>query len=199
MMIPLPGDYRYTIRRGEETIAIEEEKLEPRRLSGLRRSADGVARYEAEADLDRSGMVRRVSVRYRRGPFARDAAYEVGEDFMRGSVSAMAGRTVVAVKLGRFREVDADLMLFRALTLAHVRERGQERWTGKVAVIDPATLVAASVKQSCRQRGVDPSRWLYEPRMSDWEEIDLDADGRITHRHDSRGFSASLDSFAAAR
>ncbi len=194
-MIPPAGEYRYTLRRGGETVAIEEATLSPSRLRGVRQAADGITRYEVDADLDEGGTVRRVALKYRRGPFARDAAYEAGEEFLRGSVSALAGRNVVTVKLGRFREVDADFVLFRALILAHVRARGQSRWTGRVAVIDPSTLVAASIKQSCRQRERAANSWRYEPRMSDWEEIELDDAGRITRRRDSRSLETTLDSF----
>jgi hypothetical protein len=197
-MIPPPGEYRYTIRRGAETVAIEETALASGRLSGLRRSADGLTRYEVEAALDDAGVVGRIALKYRRGPFARDAAYEANEDFLRGSVSALAGRNVVTVKLGRFREVDADLVMFRALIVAHVRARGQARWTGRVAVIDSSTLVAASAKQSCRQPERGANLWRYEPRMSDWEEIELDDAGRIVRRRDSRNLEVTLDSFTPA-
>ena len=194
-MIPPPGKYRYAIRRGPETVAVEELTLACNRLSGHRRAADGNTRHEVEADLDDGGAVKRIALRYRRGPFARDAVYEAGEEFLRGSVSALAGRNVVTVKLGRFREVDADFAVFRALILAHVRARGQSRWTGRVAVIDPSTLVAASIKQSCRRLERGANLWRYEPRMSDWEEIELDDAGRITRRRDTRGAEATLDSF----
>jgi hypothetical protein len=197
-MIPPSGDYRYTIRRGAETVAVEEVTLERRRLRGHRQAADGITRHEVEADLDDGGAVQRVALRYRRGPFARDATYEAGEDFLRGSVSALAGRNVVTVKLGRFREVDADFVMFRALILAHVRARGQSRWTGRVATIDSSTLVAASIKQSCRQLERGANLWRYEPRMSDWEEIELDDAGRIARRRDSRGLETTLDSFTSA-
>jgi hypothetical protein len=194
-MIPPTGAYRYTIRRGGEPAAVEEVTLEPARLRGLRQVSDGITRTEVDTELDEGAVVRHVALKYRRGPFARDAAYEAGEEFLRGSVSALAGRNVVTVKLGRFREVDADFVLFRALILAHVRARGQSRWTGRVAVIDPSTLVAASIKQSCRQRERAANVWRYEPRMSDWEEIELDDAGRIVRRRDSRGLEAILDSF----
>ncbi len=197
-MIPPAGEYRYTIRRGGEPVAVEQLTLDARHLRGFRQAADGITRCEVDADLDDGGAVRRVALKYRRGPFARDAAYEAGEEFLRGSVSALAGRNVVTVKLGRFREVDADFVLFRALILAHVRARGQSRWTGRVAVIDPSTLVAASLKQSCRQRERAAGLWRYEPRMSDWEEIELDDAGRITRQRDSRGLDTTLDSFTAA-
>ena len=92
----------------------------------------------------------------------------------------------------RQAEVDADLIIFRALTIAHIRERGQTRWTGRVAAIDPNTLVAATGKQSCRQRGDDPHVWIYEPRMGDWEEIEIDDSGLVLRRRDSRGIETVL-------
>jgi hypothetical protein len=195
-MIPPPGAYRYSIHRGAETVAIEEATLDASHISGFRRSAD--TNYEVDASLDDAGAVRRITLKYRRGPFARDAAYEANEDFLRGSVSALAGRNVVTLKLGRYREVDPDLVVFRALIIAHVRARGQARWTGRVAVIDSSTLVASSVKQSCRQPERGAKLWLYEPRMSDSEELELDDAGRIVRRRDSRHLEAVLDSFTPA-
>jgi len=88
--------------------------------------------------------------------------------------------------------VDADMVIFRALTIAHIRERGQTRWTGRVAAIDPNTLVAATSKQSCRQRGNDPHVWIYEPRMGDSEEIEIDDSGLVIRRRDSRGIETVL-------
>jgi hypothetical protein len=134
----------------------------------------------------------RVRVRYARGPFSRNAAYEAGEDFLRGSVSALGGRNAITAKLGRFREIDADFVIFRAITLAHVRGRGQTRWTGRVATIDSGTLVAASNKQSARALDSSGLRWIYEPRMGDSEEIELDSSGRILRRIDNRGSRADL-------
>jgi hypothetical protein len=190
MIIPA-GEYRYEIRRGAELVAVEEDTLDERGIRGVRLSANASSRFEAEAELDHVGRVRRIAVRYTRGPFTRDASYEVAEDFLRGSVSALAGRNVVAVKLGRFREVDTDLILFRALILAHLRERGEPRWTGRVAVIDSATLVAAVYKQSCH-RASGGNVWIYETRMGDSEQIEIDAAGRILSRRDNRGIEATL-------
>jgi hypothetical protein len=82
--------------------------------------------------------------------------------------------------------------LFRALIIARVRARGQTRWTGRVASIDPATLVAASHKQSARAADPGLRKWIYEPRMGDSEEIELDAEGRIIRRRDNRGTETIL-------
>ena len=98
----------------------------------------------------------------------------------------------MTTKLGRYGEVDADLVIFRALTIAHIRERGQTRWTGRIAAIDPNTLVAVTSKQSCRQRGNDPHLWIYEPRMGDSEEIEIDDAGIVLRRRDSRGVETVL-------
>jgi hypothetical protein len=191
MLIPT-GEYRYEIRRGGQVVAIEEERFDGARIAGVRSTPDGSNRHEVEAELAADGTVHRVSVRYARGPFTRNATYETGEDFLRGMVSAVAGRNAITAKLGRFREIDADLVLFRALTIAHVRARGHTRWTGRVAMIDPATLVAASHKQSARAADSSLRKWIYEPRMGDSEEIELDAEGRILRRRDNRGTETIL-------
>jgi hypothetical protein len=83
-------------------------------------------------------------------------------------------------------------VIFRALTIAHIRARGQSRWTGRIAAIDVNTLVAATSKQTCRQRGNDPHVWIYEPRMGDSEEITIDDSGCILRRHDARGIDTIL-------
>jgi hypothetical protein len=191
MLIPT-GEYRYEIRRGGQVVAIEEERFDGSRIVGVRSTPDGSNRHEVEAELGPDGTVQRVNVRYARGPFTRNATYEAAEDFLRGIVSAVAGRNAITAKLGRYREVDADLVVFRALTIAHVRGRGHARWTGRVATIDPATLVAASHKQSARAADATLLKWIYEPRMGDSEEIELDADGRILRRRDNRGTEAVL-------
>src|SRR6266852_3980329 len=164
MLIP-DGDFRYEIRRAGELIATEEESLAAGKIRGVRHPASGSNVYEVEAELDPDALVRRVVVRYSRGPFVRNATYESSDDFLRGNVSAMGSRNVLTTKLGRYREVDADLVIFRALTIAHIRARGQSQWTGRIAVIDPNTLVGATYKQSCRQMAGNPLTWIYEQRM----------------------------------
>jgi hypothetical protein len=191
MILP-PETYRYEIRLGGELIAIEEEYFSGLRISGLRQPPERPDRYEVEADLDPNAVVTRVVVRYSRGPFVRNATYESADDFLRGNISALAGRNVLTTKLGRYREIDADLLIFRALTIAHIRARGQTRWTGRVAAIDSNTLVAATSKQSCRCVGEGAAKWIYEPRMGDVEEIEIDADGRLILRRDNRGTEARL-------
>jgi hypothetical protein len=186
------GEWRYEIRRAGELIAVEEESLAWGRIRGIRRSSTGTNLYEVEAELDDAAVVRRVVMSYSRGPFTRKANYESVESFLRGSVSAGGSRNDITAKLGRFAEVDADLVVFRALTIAHIRERGQTRWTGRVAAIDSNTLVASTVKQSCHQRGSDPCSWVYEPRMGDSEEIEIDDLGFVVRRRDSRGVETVL-------
>jgi len=198
-MLIADGELRYEIRRAGELIAVEDEGLAAGRIHGIRRPASGSNVYQVDAELDDAGLVRRVAVSYRRGPFTRNASYESAGDFLRGSVSAMGGRNNLTTKLGRYREVDADLIVFRALTIAHIRQRGQTRWTGRVAAIDPNTLVAATVKQSCRQRGNDPRVWIYEPRMGDSEEIEIDESGLVLRRRDSQGIETVLAARAPAR
>ena len=191
MLIP-DGEFRYEIRRGGELLATEEESLATGKIRGVRHPAIGSNVYEVEAELDPDALVRRVVVRYSRGPFVRNATYESADDFMRGNISAMGSRNNLTTKLGRYREVDADLVIFRALTIAHIRARGQSRWTGRIAAIDANTLVAATSKQTCRQRGDDPHVWIYEPRMGDSEEITIDESGCVLRRHDARGIETML-------
>jgi len=186
------GTCHYEIRRGGEIVAFEEETFAENRIVGVRRPAQRLDHYEVEADLNADGTIRRVAVRYSRGPFVRNATYEAGDDFLRGNVSALAGRNVITTKLGRYREIDADLVIFRALTIAHIRARGQARWTGRVAAIDSNTLVASTNKQSCRRADDDPHKWVYEPRMGDVEEIEIDDEGIVVVRRDHRGMVARL-------
>jgi hypothetical protein len=164
-------------------------------MSGTRRSVDGANRHEVETKLSGDGVVQRVSVRYQRGPFNRTAVYDADGDTLRGRVSAVAGRNEVAVALGRYREIDAGLTFFKALLIAHIRARGDERWTGRVAVIDPNTLVAASLKQTCWRRDDAGRLWVYELRMGETETIEIDAEGRITRRLDDRGVETVLAGF----
>jgi len=186
------GEFRYELRRTGELIAVETETLAWGRIHGVRRPASGSNVYEVEAELDDTGLVQRVVLNYSRGPFTRNASYVAADGFLRGNISTGGSRNDLTTKLGRYGEVDADLVIFRALTIAHVRERGQTRWTGRVAAIDANTLVAATSKQSCRQRGADRHLWIYEPRMGDAEEIELDDAGIVLRRRDSRGVETVL-------
>jgi hypothetical protein len=196
-MLIAPGAYRYEIRRSGAVIALEEDRFANGVITGLRRTADGANLHEVEAMLDAEERVKRVSVRYNRGLFKRSAVYEAADDTLRGSVSAVAGHNEVVVKLGRFREIDADLVLFRALILAHVRARRQLRWTGRIAIIDPNTLVAAALKQNCRQTDQAGLRWAWEARMGDSEEIELDAAGKLLQQRDSWGVEKVLVDYGA--
>src|SRR5262249_43829809 len=191
-MILSGGTYCYEIRRNGEIVAIEQESFDGSQIVGTRSSPDGSNFHEVQADVSDQGVIARLAVRYKRGPFARNGIYEAGQDFLEGSVSALAGRNAVMSKLGRFREIDADLVLFRALTIAHLRQRGQTRWTGRVATIDSTTLVPSSNKQSARATDSSGLRWIYEPRMGDFEEIELDQDGRILSKRDNRGTEVRL-------
>jgi hypothetical protein len=198
-MLIAPGDYRYEIRRDGAILAVEEERYAVGAITGSRRTIDGANLHEVEATLDADETVKRVSVRYNRGLFKRSAVYDAAGEALRGSVSAVAGHNEVVVKLGRFREIDADLVLFRALILAHVRARGQTRWTGRVAIIDPNTLVAAALKQNCRRRDEAGLRWSWEARMGDADEIELDSAGRIIRQRDSWGVDKVLVDFVAPK
>jgi hypothetical protein len=192
------GEYRYEIRRGDELAAIEEETLGAGFVRGLRRTVDGLNRHEVEARLDGNGSIVAVAVRYSRGPFKRSASYEAAGDLIRGHLIAAGGREEISSKLGRMREVDADLILCKALILAHVRARGQTRWIGRVATIDPNTLVVSSPKQTFCRRDEAGRRWIFEPRMGDVEEFELDEAGRVVRRRARDGAVTTLVSFAAA-
>jgi hypothetical protein len=200
--VPAPalpaGEYRYELRRNGELAATEEETLAAGFIRGVRRTADGFNRHEVEARLDAGGFIVAVGVRYSRGPFKRTASYEAAGDLIRGHLIAAGGREEVSCKLGRMREVDADLMLCKALIIAHVRARGQARWIGRVATIDPNTLVAASSKQTYRRRDEAGRLWIYEPRMGDAEEFELDDTGRVVRRRARDGVETSLVSFIPA-
>jgi hypothetical protein len=195
-MLIAQGEYRYEIRRDGVIIALEQERYAASIISGQRQTIDGANLHEVEALLDPDETVKRVSVRYNRGLFKRSAVYVADDEALRGSVSAVASHNEVVVKLGRFREIDADLILFRALILAHVRARGQSRWTGRVAIIDPNTLVAAALKQNCRRSDEAGLRWAWESRMGDSDEIELDTAGRIIRQRDSWGITKVLVHFA---
>jgi len=193
------GAYRYELRRAGAVLATENARLAVGVLEAERVSADSMSRLAVEAALDATGSVSHISLRYVANLFKRNATYEADGENFRGSVSAMAGRNEIVIKLGRFHEVEVSgLVLFRALIVARLRARGQLRWTGRVAVIDSSTLVAASLKQNCRSAGDDGLRWLYEPRMGDAEEIELDDAGRIVRRRDDRGTEAVLLAFTPA-
>src|SRR5208282_1757793 len=191
-MLIADGEFRYDIRKAGELIAVETETLAAGRIHGIQRPASGSNVYEVEAELDDAGLVRRVVVSYSRGPFTRNATYVAADNFLRGNISTGGSRNDLTTKLGRYSEVDADLLIFRALIIAHIRDRKQTRWTGRVAAIDANTLVAATSKQSCRQRSSDPHVWIYEPRMGDAEEIEIDDSGHVVRRRDSRGVETIL-------
>lgn len=190
-MIP-EGDYRYEIVKAGVPAAIETTHFAGGRLRGEKCSVDGTNRYQVEAELDSEGRVQRVELRYQRGPFARSAVYEAQGELFRGSLTALSGRNDVQTKLGRYREVDADLLLFKALIISHVRARGQLRWTGRVAMIDPNTLVAASPKQTYARVGKEGCLWSCEPMLGERESIEIDAQGRLLRRVDARGVESRL-------
>jgi hypothetical protein len=186
-MIPPLGEYRYEILKNGQIVGVEEERLASDRLSGVRIVTAGGERNEVEARLGPEGEILNLNIRYARGPFSRSASYQVDGDFLRGSVEALAGRNAVEAKLGRFREVDGDFVLFKTLIIARIRARGQRQFTGRIATIDPKTLVAASRKQIYRQRDAAGLWWTYEPAMAELEEIELDEAGRLLRRSDRRG------------
>jgi hypothetical protein len=194
-----PGDYTYEIRLDGQVVAFEETHLQPVSIVASRRSVDGLSRHRLEAALDADHRVCRVGVSYSTTLFTRKASYEAVEDHLRGHISGLAARNEVAVKLGRLREVDAaGFLIFRALIVSHMLGRGDDHWTGRVAVIDPTTLGAASLKQNCFRQNNAERSWIYEARMGDAEHIELDQEGHIVRRRDRRGLSAELIARASA-
>ena len=112
-----------------------------------------------------------------------------------GTLPAAAGALPAGTPYSAF---DADLMLCKALIIAHVRARGQVRWIGRVATIDPNTLVASSPKQTYRRRDEPGRLWIFEPRMGDAEEFELDEAGRVVRRRARDAAETTLVSFVAA-
>ena len=192
MIIP-EGEYCYEIREQGRLVATETAQLSADHLTGVRTSADAAGnRHEVQADLDSNGLVRAIRLRYVRGPFSRSASYEADGETLRGVVTAMGGRNTLEAKMGRFREIDGGLTLFKALLIAHVRSRGQSRWTARVTVIDPATLVARTVKQSVYELDSKPGTWLFEPAIGERETIVIDEAGSILSHTTRTGISAVL-------
>lgn len=198
-MEELAGNYRYEIRRGDAVTAVEEAHVADHVMTVTRRDGDGRTIQAADATLDAEGKISAISLRYTSALFKRDARYRVDGESFRGSISVMAGRNEIVIKLGRFGEIEVGGMtVFRALILAHTRARGQSRWTGRVAVIDPSSLAAASLKQTCRL-GRTGNNWIYEARMGEIEEIELDESGRIVRGRASDGSESRLVGFEPLR
>jgi hypothetical protein len=198
MILPT-GEYLYEIRQAGESIGNEQMRVSAGALAGVRLAADGRSKLEIDAALTDDGAIQRVSIRYASSLFKRTATYEAVDDNFRGSVSAVAGRNEIVIKLGRFREVDiTGITMFRALIVARVRIRDQPRWTGRVAIIDANSLVAASIKQTCRKHGPTRNLWIYETRMGDSEEVELDDSGRLIKRRDNRHIESILTKFEPA-
>ena len=195
-MIPV-GVYQYEMHRGADLVATEEDRFSNNEISGIRHFVGSSDSFEATATLDENGMVARLTARYSRGPFSRSASYEASADFIRGTISAMGSRIAETAKLGRYREIDCGLVLFKALMIAHTRERGQSGWTSRVATIDPSTLTAQTHKKTCRKKDANERIFIYEPRMGDAEEIEIDDAGRIIRIADNTGHRIALKSFAA--
>jgi hypothetical protein len=191
-MLPI-GNYSYEIRLNGELVAFEDGRFDPAMIAFSRRSIDGLSRHTVEAALDADNRICRVTLSYSSGLFTRKASYEAVEDNLCGRISGLAGRNEVVIKLGRLREVDAaGFLIFRALIIGHLRLRGDARWTGRVAVIDANTLAVASVKQNCARQDNLGYSWIYEPRMGDTEQIELDPAGRIVRCHDNRAVTVEL-------
>jgi hypothetical protein len=49
--------------------------------------------------------------------------------------------------------------------------------TSRVATIDPSTLTAQTHKKTCRRKDAHERIFIYEPRMGDAEEIEIDEAG----------------------
>jgi hypothetical protein len=197
-MLPPSGNYRYEFHRANSVAAIEEATFQPDVITVVRRAVEGQTVHQVTAALDDEGRIGQISLHYASHLFKRDANYRADHESFRGSVSTVAGRNEIVIKQGRFGEVEvAGLTVFRMLILAHVRDRGVPRWTGRVAVIDPSSLAAASLKQTCRL-GRSPNLWIYEARMGDTEEIELDERGRVIACRGQDGTGSRLASFEPA-
>jgi hypothetical protein len=186
------GEYVYEVREQGRLLAIETTQVNAGGLSGVRRTAEADNRHEVEATFDSEGLIQSIRLRYVRGPFSRAASYEAAGETLQGVVTALGGRNTLEVKMGRFREVDGGLTIFKALLIAHVRGRGQNRWTARVAVIDPATLVAKAIKQSFYQVETEPGTWLFEPAIGERETIVVDQAGRVVSHTTRTGISTVL-------
>lgn len=187
MILPA-GSYRLETHERDRLVAIETGTISATHLSGARQAAESADnRYEAEADLDESAQVQALALRYVRGPFERSARYELGPELMRGNLKVLAGYQGIEVKLGRFREVDGGLLIFKALLIAHARGRGQRRWTGRVAIIDPATLVAKSIKQTLYQTDDAGLEWVLEPALGEREVLRIDSRGWLLSHATQQG------------
>jgi len=197
-MLPPLGKYRFEIFQSSVLSAVEEATFTRQSLTVLRKATEGYTKHSIVAALDAEGRISTISVNYSSHLFKRDANYRTDGEVFRGSVSTVAGRNEIVIKLGRFGEVEvAGVVAFRMLILAHVLERGQPRWTGRVAVIDPSGLAAASLKQTCRI-GRTKNLWTYEARMGDTEEIEIDDAGRILMCRGQDRTGSKLVSFEAA-
>src|SRR5258708_14739432 len=161
-IFPPAGRYRYEHRRSGTAEAIEEVSFDNRAISATRHAIGGQRVHQIAATLDETSRISQINLHYTSHPFKRDANYRADNESFRGSVSTVAGRNEIVIKQGRFGEVEvAGLTVFRMLILAHVRDRGTPRWTGRVAVIDPNSLAAASLKQTCHLRR-SSNLWIYE-------------------------------------
>lgn len=181
------GTYRYEIRRRTGPDGTEKAFVAAGKITASFQEIAGRITHQVEATIDDSGTVIRLELRYASSLFKRDAGYCADGDTFRGTVSAMAGRNEVVIKRGRFGEVEvAEMAIFRALIIARVKARGQTRWTGRVVVIEANSLMAASIKQSCRFDATT-GLWIYEKRMGDVEELEFDHDGKLVRRRDSSG------------
>jgi hypothetical protein len=197
-MLPPPGRYRYELRRASAAVWVEEASFDRHAITVVQRAIEGQTVRQVTAALDDEGRISRISLHYASHLFKRDANYRADNESFRGSVSTVAGRNEIVIKQGRFGEVEvAGLTVFRMLILAHVRDRGLSRWTGRVAVIDPNSLAAASLKQTCRV-GRTANRWIYEARMGDAEEIELDEAGRVIMCRNQDGTGSRLVEFEPA-
>lgn len=198
-MLPPSGQYRYEHYRSNIVVAIEEAGLGDRAIRVARGAIEGQTVHRVTAALDDEGRISQLSLHYASHLFKRDANYRADNESLRGSISTLASRNEIVIKQGRFGEVEvAGLTAFRMLILAHVRDRGFPRWTGRVAVIDPSTLTAASLKQTCRL-GRSANLWIYEARMGDTEEVELDEAGRVIGCRSRDGSGSRLVSFEPAR
>lgn len=194
LLIPL-GDYVYEMRRDSELVGVEESRLETNKLTGRRTSADGANVHRVIATIDGQFQIERIESSYARGPFARSVIYELSGELLSGTLVTMGSRDTVSTRLGRFREIDADLLLCKGLIIARLSARGLDRYTGRVAMIDSATLVASSPKLTYFRHADSPRRWTVENLAGDREQLEIDLQGRIIKRVDRLGVETALTHF----
>ncbi len=186
------GEYRYQITFHGEIVAYELAWVSSGRVLSRREAVGTKDFYQVEAQLDPQGNIIEAQASSLSGLFTRSARYRVVNDVVEGSVRGVSAITPLEIGLGRFREIDFDMAVFKALVISHLEQRGAEQWTGRVATVDPVTLVMRLVKHSYSRIGRAERIWRFEPAIGEIELIELDSEGRLVRREDEKGFKLKL-------